>query len=138
MGTPSTVLRVYIRNFNRWFISSSFLITRSISRCFTTIVMQFQQWKGRFFNEFVSKEFMCFRSIQNLDEKPPKIRPFISEIWQLALDYLYVLSFYSFLLFIYCDLLLFSVFYSYFVVKVLERNVFEWVVLDLRVVMSMV
>jgi hypothetical protein len=41
--------------------------------------MQFQFLKGRHFKFFELNELMCFLSIQNLEDIPPKIIPSISE-----------------------------------------------------------
>lgn len=57
----------------------SFVSTISMHLFFKSIVMQFQFLKGRHFKFFELNELMCFLSIQNLEDIPPKIIPSISE-----------------------------------------------------------
>lgn len=44
--SPSTVFRLEIRNFMKFYMQMTFLITRKISRCSRHIVMHSQEKKG--------------------------------------------------------------------------------------------
>ena len=83
---PSMVLSSQIKNLRNINIWSSSLMTRSTGRNYFSKTIQSQQKNGTVFRVSRSMELMCFRSIQNREEKPPNVKPLISTNLQLDVD----------------------------------------------------